>query len=426
MFRLFVLVLCIMKSKTAILSITERRFVFILEFLPLAVSASASTSTSSVGDAVMQSGTPEPDSTLPPAATTNGTIATDLMPAPQGGVCHQRQASKSPSHKIKKAQLDNSNSSGVTLSLIGDRSMSFGSLTPTPLHVLQFTSMPRKATTEAWVRSLSRDSDSLAGPHDQTEVFPTDFGQPLPPPMPIPSISGSQPVGSSAYAPPFPLTIGTGGATLNLTQAEELYTLASECRLLSISLVRSFFQLSGEEAVSRLQALAITQEILHKPRGVAGNAWKESYAPLLMHVMKFDAKLGMYQGDANKDVTDKAMEIWMCIQAMATALEMTPNMHLGLTLFLLDQLPVISPGLSFQQDIPFSLACRPKGIIFQKKASTSHSTPPALDDSGDAKSNSKASLPQTQVGQATPRSPKKNFPDEPEKPAPVDFERLHH
>ena len=29
---------------------------------------------------------PEPNSTLPPAATTKGTIATDLMPAPQGGV----------------------------------------------------------------------------------------------------------------------------------------------------------------------------------------------------------------------------------------------------------------------------------------------------------------------------------------------------
>ena len=78
--------------------------------------------------------------------------------------------------------------------------------------------------------------------------------------------------------------------------------------------------------------------------------------PLLMHVTKFNAKLGTYLGDANKDMTDKAEEIWTHIQAMAMALDMSPDAHLGLVLFLLDQLPVISPGLSFWQDIPFSLA----------------------------------------------------------------------
>ena len=205
---------------------------------------------------------PEPDSTLPPAATTNGTVATDLMPAPQGGVHCQRQVSKSPSHKIKKAWLDNSQQlRGNSVPYLG-RSASFGSLTPTSFHVPQFTSMPGKATTEARARSLSRDSDLLAGPHDQMEVLPMDFGQSLPPTTPDPSISGSQPVGGSMYAPPFPLTIGAGGATLNSAQVEELYMVASECRLLSIGLAHSFCRLSGEEAVSRLQALAATQEIL--------------------------------------------------------------------------------------------------------------------------------------------------------------------
>ena len=284
----------------------------------------------------MQGGTPEPDSTLPLAAATNGTIASDLMPAPQGGVHHQHQASKSPSHEIKKARLDNSNSSRATLSLIGDGSVSFGSLAPTPFHAPQFTSMPGKATTEARVCSLSRDSDLLAGPHDQMEVFPMDFGQSLPPTMPILSISGSQLVGGSMYTLPFPPTIGAGGATLNSAQAEELYTLASECRLLSTGLAHGFCQLSGEEAASRLQALATTQEILCKPRGDASNALEESYMPLLMHVMKFDTKLGMYLGDTNKDMTDKAKEIWTRIQAMAMVSDMAPDTHLGLALFLLD------------------------------------------------------------------------------------------
>ena len=144
--------------------------------VPLAISTSTSMSTSSVNDAIMQGGMPEPNSTLPPAATTNGTVAADLMPAPQGGVRCQHQASKSPSHEIKKAWMDDSNSSGATLSLIGDGSVSFGSLTPAPIRVPQFTSTPGKATTKARACSLSRDSDSLAGPHDQTEVFPTDFG----------------------------------------------------------------------------------------------------------------------------------------------------------------------------------------------------------------------------------------------------------
>ena len=208
---------------------------------------------------------PEPDSTLPLAATTNGTVTVDLMPAPQGGVHCQHQVSKSPSHKIKKAWLDNSNSSGATLSLIGDGSTSFGSLAPTPIHVPQFTSTPWKAMTKTRAGSLSRDSNSLAGPHDQMEVFPPDFRRTLPPPTLIPSISGSQPVGSSTYAPLFPLTIGAGGATLNSAQAEELYQLTSECRLLSIGLACGFCQLSGEEAASRLQALTATQEILCKP-----------------------------------------------------------------------------------------------------------------------------------------------------------------
>ena len=228
--------------------------------VPLTLSAPTIAPTSCANDAIMQGSMPEPDSTLPPAATTTGTIATDLMPAPQGGVHHQHQASKSPSCKIKKAQLDDSNSSRATLSLIGD-----GSFTPTPFRVPQFTSTPGKAMTEARVHSLSRDSDSLAGPHDQMEVFPTDFGQPLPPTTPVPSISGSQLVGGSIYAPLFPPTIGTRGTTLNLAQAETLYMLSSECRLLSTCLACGFCQLSGEEAASRLQALATTQEILRKP-----------------------------------------------------------------------------------------------------------------------------------------------------------------
>ena len=352
------------------------------------------------------------------------------MPAPDGGVCHQHQARKSPSREIKKVWLDDSNSSRATLSLIGDGSASFGSLPPTPFHVPQFTSTPGKATTETRAHSLSRDSDSLAGPNDQTEVFPTDFGWSLPPTTPVPSVLGSQPVGGSMYAPLFPLTIGAGGATLNSAQAEELYMLSSECRLLSIGLAHGFCQLSGEEAASRLQALAATQEILCKPQGDASNAWKESYVPLLMHITKFYAKLGMYRGDANKDMTDKAMEIWTCIQATATALDMTPDAHLGLALFLLGRLPMISPGLSFWQDIPLSLACGPEAITFQKKASTSCSTPLALDDSGDAQSNTKASLPLAQMGQAMPRShrmvPNKNSPEEPGKTVPlitVDFEK---
>ena len=304
--------------------------------VPLAISASTIVLTSGTNDAILQGGMPEPNSTLPPAATTNGTITANVMPAPQGGVCHQHQVSKSPSCKIKKAWLDDSNSSGATLSLIGDGSASFGSLAPTPFGMPQFTSTPGKTTTEARVCSLSRDSDSLAGPHGQMEVFPTDFGQSLPPTTPVPSVSGSQLVGSSMYAPPFPPIIGTGGATLNSIQAEELYMLASECRLLSIGLACGFCQLSGEEAASRLQALATTQEILCKPQGNASNTWKESHMPLLAHVMKFYAKLGMYLGDANKDMMDKAKEIWMCIQAVAMALDMAPDAHIRLTLFLLD------------------------------------------------------------------------------------------
>ena len=163
-------------------------------------------------------------------------------------------------------------------------------------------------------------------------------------------------------------------------------------------------------------------QILRKPQGDPSNAWEVSYAPLLIHITKFDAKLGTYLDDANKDMTDKAMEIWMRIQAMATASDMTPNVHLRLALFLLDQLLVVSPGLSFQQDIPFSLALGPKAITFQRRANTSRSIPPAPDDLGDAQSNSKASLPLTQVGQATLRSLKRNFPDKPEKPAAADFE----
>ena len=115
----------------------------------------------------------------------------------------------------------------------------------------------------------------------------------------------------------------------------------------------------------------------------------------------------------------------MRIQAVATASDMAPNAHLGLALFLLDQL-VISPGLSFWQDIPFSLALGPKAITFQRRAGTSWSIPPAPDSSGDTQSNSKASLQPAQLGQATPKSHKKNSPDEPGKPAPqitADFEK---
>ena len=142
--------------------------------------------------------------------------------------------------------------------------------------------------------------------------------------------------------------------------------------------------------------------------------------------MEFDANLGMYLHDVSTDMTDKAEEIWMHIQAMAKVLDMAPDAHLRLALFLLDRLPVILPGLSFQQDIPFSLVLGPKALTFQRRASTSRSIPPAPDDLGDAQSNSKASLLPAQVGQATPRSRQKNSPDKTGKPAPqitADFEK---
>ena len=50
------------------------------------------------------------------------------------------------------------------LSPIRDGSTLFRSLTPTPIRVPQFTSTSGKAKTKARVHSLSRDSDSLAGP----------------------------------------------------------------------------------------------------------------------------------------------------------------------------------------------------------------------------------------------------------------------
>ena len=72
----------------------------------------------------------------------------------------------------------------------------------------------------------------------------------------------------------------------------------------------------------------------------------------------------------------------------------------------------------------------PEAITFQKRASTSRSIPLTLDDSGDAQSNIKASLPPAQVGQAMPRShgmvPNENSLDKPGKPAPqitADFEK---
>ena len=132
--------------------------------VPLTISTSTIMPTSGTNDAIMQGGMPEPDSILLSTATTTGTVAMDLMPAPQGGVCHQCQASKSPSSKIKKAWLDDSSSSGATLSLIRDGSTSFRSLTPTPFHTPQFTSMPGKATTKARVCSLSRDSNHWLAP----------------------------------------------------------------------------------------------------------------------------------------------------------------------------------------------------------------------------------------------------------------------
>ena len=101
--------------------------------VPLTISASTIMLTSGANGAIMQGGTPEPDSTLSPAATTNGTVATDLMPVPQGGVCHQHQVSKSPSCKIKKAWLDDSNSSGTTLSLIRTEAHPLEALPQPPL-----------------------------------------------------------------------------------------------------------------------------------------------------------------------------------------------------------------------------------------------------------------------------------------------------
>ena len=70
--------------------------------VPLAVSTSSSMPTSGANDTIMQGGTPEPDSTLLPAATTEGTITADLMPAPKVECTTSIKRANLPATKSKR------------------------------------------------------------------------------------------------------------------------------------------------------------------------------------------------------------------------------------------------------------------------------------------------------------------------------------
>ena len=184
--------------------------------------------------------------------------------------------------------------------------------------------------------------------------------------------------------------------TLQLTidQANSIFNLASECQVLGIKLAKEFHVLSGLEAMHRNSIKGTMHETLtlrhsaqeaaysaicwdditeaeheamtHCLHSEADAAWKEMHKVMYNHQLDYDQRLSAFPKEMETTLNNMRDQVWVALHALAENEGITFNDCLSLALQVLNLLPQIPMDISFQTQIPLTIAYCPESSIYRR------------------------------------------------------------
>ena len=193
----------------------------------------------------------------------------------------------------------------------------------------------------------------------------------------VPSITSSHHISSTW--PPNLFPSGPSTPWLTIDQANNIFGLASECQALSIRLAKDFQVLSGLEAIHRNSV----QETVHEMLTLGHSTQKAAYMAILWdNIMEAEREATTCRLHSKADATWKKMhevmynywqlaaflketettlsntrdQVWTTVHALAENEGITFDDYLSLPLCVLHLLLQIPMDISFQMQIPLTIA----------------------------------------------------------------------
>ena len=208
----------------------------------------------------------------------------------------------------------------------------------------------------------------------------------------VPSITSSHHVSSTWPPNLFP----SGPSTLRLTidQANNIFSLASECQVLDVRLAKDFQVLSGMEAIYCNSVQGMAHEMLtlghsaqeatyvailwdnimeaqheaktHHLCSEADAAWKKMHEVMYNHQLEYDRLLAAFLKEMETTLSNMRDQVWTTIRTLAENEGIIFKDCLSLVLHVLHLLPQIPMDVSFQTQIPLTIAYCPESSVYRR------------------------------------------------------------
>ena len=208
----------------------------------------------------------------------------------------------------------------------------------------------------------------------------------------VPSIAGSQHISSTW--PPNLVTPPPSTPWLTIDQANSIFSLASECQVLGIRLAKHFQVLSRLEAIHHNSVQGMAHEMLTlgcSAREVAYAAilwdditevereattcrlhskadamWKKMHEVMYNHQLEYDWWLTDFLKEAETMLANMRDQIWTAVHALTESEGITFKHCLNLMLRILLLLPQIPVDISYQMQIPLTIAYCLESSVYRR------------------------------------------------------------
>ena len=203
---------------------------------------------------------------------------------------------------------------------------------------------------------------------------------------------GSQHISSTW--PPNLFPSGPSTPRLTIDQANSIFGLASKCQALSIRLAKDFQVLSGLEAIHRNSVQGTVHETLTLGRSaqeaadatilwdeiteaeheamtchlhsIADAAWKKMHEVMYNHQLEYDQKLATFLKEAETTLINMRDQVWTTVHALTENKGVTFDDCLSIALHILHLLLQIPMDISFQMQIPLTIAYCPESLVYRR------------------------------------------------------------
>ena len=208
----------------------------------------------------------------------------------------------------------------------------------------------------------------------------------------VPRITGSHHILSTWPPNAFPSRPSTPQLTID--QVTSIFGLASECQALGVKLAKDFQILSGLEAIHHSSIQGMVHEMLtlgrstreatyaailrddtteteceattHRLCSKADAAWEKMHEVMYNHQLEYDRWLSDFLKEVEATLANMRDQIWTAIRTLAESEGVTFEDCLSLTLCILPLLPQIPMGISYEMQIPLTIAYCLESSVYRR------------------------------------------------------------